>query len=257
MYELDAPLSPTDVGGVGGAMDDSSKEAIAEMEQALQQYRDMISADETDTAAYGDTGYFHDGGPQYYYQRDDGYEGDLHASLGALLLADGDAVLAAVHLMEAVRLYEFAGDVDGQNMASVKFNLSALYLQNGEYRESARLHGEALDLFRQFHGEGADLLGAMGQLGLDEITEMLQRQQQQQQQQQQQEQQKGSPLTNENTHDKYDDLGKDDTTTEATEPAKGLKAQGANTVQFASGRTNMLIDVDGYLQQNNTRRDEL
>ena len=262
-YNLDPPPSTTTGGSnTKSSTGNSNADAITALEQALQEYDEMFRGD-----GYADTdettgGYFDEDQQQEYYsyyERDNGYEADLHASIGALLLdrsddGPGDTIGAVTHLLEAERLYRLTGESDNVNMASVKFTLAALHLQNGEYRESGRLHGEALAIFRKVQGDGEDLMdGATttSGLGLEEITAMLlQIQQKQQPNSQQQKQQPAA------------DARRQDTVTESSQsypeeeqPHKGV---GAKTVQIQSGPASMWIDIEGFLSQNDTTlKDEL
>ena len=262
-YNLDPPLSMATSGSSTRSSTSSNADAIATMEQALQEYDEMFRGD-------GYAEYFdEDQQEEYYYERDTGYEADLHASIGALLLdSPGDSIGAATHLLEAERLYRLTGESDNVNMASVKFSLATLHLLNGEYRESGRLHGEALVIFRQFQDNdenpkdgGASSSG----LGLEEITAMLQKVQQKEQRQPNNQQQK-QPAADANQQDDVDCRERHRTTTD-TESSQSSPEQekephnkdgGAKTVQVKSGPASLWIDIDGYLHQNDTTpRDEL
>jgi tetratricopeptide (TPR) repeat protein len=136
-------------GGGGGGGDDG---LIEEYELALEAYRDSVA--EQAGAPYEGAD---DEELQYDPALQDGYEGDLHMSLGSLYLSQGDTYAAASHLQQAVQLYERsdeAGDVS--NAADVKLTLSELHFTNGDYRAAVQLHEQALDLYRRAHGDGVN-----------------------------------------------------------------------------------------------------
>jgi len=225
---------------------------VEAFEQALQQYREMFS---TEDATYDEDGYFDEATGETYYEKDDGYEADLHASIGAMLMARGfdDHILAATHLLEAVRLYDLAGEPDGQNMASAKFNLAALHLRNRDYRESARVYGEALDLFRKLNGDNVDPMGGGfgfgGVLGLEELTKQLL-------------QQRGAEAAEDSTVSDSGDNREPDADGETPQRpiASASEPVDANdNIEKASSSSGpaMLIDLTGFLHQNDTLKDEL
>jgi len=213
-YNLESPA----VGGLE-FFQSGDENPVEAFEMALQQYKEIFS---DEGAIYDEEGYFDEATGETYYEKDDGYEADLHASIGALYMGGDDHILAVSHLLEAIRLYDLAGEPDGQNMASAKFNLAALRLRNGEYRESARLHGEALDIFHRIIGDGEGAAG--GGLGLDEIHNLLQKRRKEQQQQ----------------TDAFET-----TPTRPDPKAKNSRGQA------------MLIDIDNFLHQNDSLKEEL
>jgi hypothetical protein len=147
-YNLDPPVDPL----TAADLDGNTAAMLTEHEKNLEEYLKMFDGD---TGAMLDGGYDEDTGEEYDYEKDDGYEGDLHLSLGSLYMALGgdNSALAASHLEQAVRLYELSGEREGDNTATAKFNLAILHLRSGDYRASARWHGEALDGFLAVTGE--------------------------------------------------------------------------------------------------------
>jgi tetratricopeptide (TPR) repeat protein len=96
-------------------------------------------------------------------KQDDGYEGDLHSSLGSMYMYKHDFVAALSHLKQAVRLYELAGDHHSIVMANTKYSLSTLNFRIGEYSTSASEYEEALDLFKQSYGDGTNPFSILAQ----------------------------------------------------------------------------------------------
>lgn len=218
-YNLDPPPSAaTDPMFV----DESSDALLKEYELLLQEYNDIFANDGYDQGAYfdGTTG-------GLYYERDDGYEGGLHMSLGVLysMSRGGDEendVLAASHLEQAIRLYEMSGE-EGQNMASVKFNLANLRLRSGDYRESAKLYKEALDIFQTI----GTLNPLLGSFGMDSINILLQQQ-------------------------------TEDAERASAKPAQSAKETKSSAEKFEKdSNSEILIDIESFLKQNSSLKDEL
>ena len=129
---------------------EAGDETIAAYEQALQDYRDYTN-DPSNTEAPLDVG-----GEQLIYQKDDGYEGDLYATLGSLYLMAGDYVTAESNLLQAIQLYSMAGEEPDRTTADAKFNLAAIYVHKGQFMESAQSRKEALDIYLDVVGEGVN-----------------------------------------------------------------------------------------------------
>jgi tetratricopeptide (TPR) repeat protein len=91
-----------------------------------------------------------------YYQRDDGYEGDLHLSIGTLYLDRNDFVSAASHLDQAIQLYELSGETEERNTADAKYNLAILHFRNADFLASDAAYNSALDTYRKVVGDGMD-----------------------------------------------------------------------------------------------------
>jgi tetratricopeptide (TPR) repeat protein len=104
---------------------------------------------------------------------DETYEGDLHATLGTLRMARGDVELAMGHYDQAVRLYRssafLSGDEEDRSVADVHFNWATALFRAGQYKQSAVLHGQALEGYRKVVGEGKNPLteGLLGDDGED------------------------------------------------------------------------------------------
>lgn len=91
------------------------------------------------------------------YEPDNLYEADLHATIGAIQLSNGQAELAMTSFVKAIDLYE-SHKGEERAIADVKLNMGMALFRLREFDESARLHGEALELFREFVGEGKNPL---------------------------------------------------------------------------------------------------
>lgn len=90
--------------------------------------------------------------------KDNGYEGDLHASLGSLYMSKNDSVNAIIHLKQAKLLYTLSGEHSEITMANVKLNLATLYLNLGDYLLSTQEYQEALDIYQSKYGDGINPL---------------------------------------------------------------------------------------------------
>jgi tetratricopeptide (TPR) repeat protein len=121
---------------------------VAQLQNALEEYMNL---DADDMSIYGEEAEFF--GDDGYSIKDPGYEGDLHTNLGSLYLAQGDMVLAASHLQQAVRKYELLGEANTHNMATAKYNLAMLYFKSSEFSKSAVFQAEAIDIFRAVGAE--------------------------------------------------------------------------------------------------------
>lgn len=238
-YRLDPPADPP-MDAAADLMEGDTAEMVAEYERILLEYLEMFA---DDTAAAAMDGFLDETTGETYYEKDDGYEGDLHMSIGSLYMARSDnseSIQAASHLEQAVRLYELSGEVQSQNMATVKFNLSILHLRNGDYPMSARLHGEALDIFRAVIGDGVNPMA----MGDEELNSLLLMQQEQE--------------------ESYFQATRTSKTTTTTSPqTKGSKAPSVQATKTAGGGgggggpPTILVDVQRFLSQNDSLREEL
>jgi hypothetical protein len=92
----------------------------------------------------------------YYYDTDDGYEADLHVSIGTLYMelhttpssSSSTISQATNHFEQAVRLYQASGEVHSTNMALAKYNLFLLHLRDGDYRTASLRYNDAVDALR-------------------------------------------------------------------------------------------------------------
>lgn len=95
-------------------------------------------------------------GGEYMYEKDDGYEGDLLASLGTMYLSIGDP-RAILHLEQAKDKYSSSrDDKNSPAMADLLMNLSMAYYRNYQFQDSQRVHGQALDIYRRLYGDGVN-----------------------------------------------------------------------------------------------------
>jgi tetratricopeptide (TPR) repeat protein len=163
--------------------------ALEEHLQLLREYRSMVNGNNNNGGQqkkWNNQKLYPKGNDdyedQYYYERDDGYEGDMMANIGALYMAKGQTEAAISYMEQAVTRYE--SESDGQAMADLKLNLAMAYYRARRFADSQRLHLEALSAFQKLYGDGANPFVQI----LDRYEEMLQQQQGGQQQQQQQKQ---------------------------------------------------------------------
>jgi tetratricopeptide (TPR) repeat protein len=172
-------ITPPSSLSLGSEQVDDDAEMLAQYQQKLQEYKNTFGEHSMDGGAGGgrlfgdEDGYFQsarrssttgsssnseDG--NYELVKNHGYEGDLHATLGALYLStnDDDIVAASSHLIQAIRLYELSGDTTDTPMADVKLNMALLYLRLGEFISSADAYDDALDIYQQIYGDGINPL---------------------------------------------------------------------------------------------------
>jgi tetratricopeptide (TPR) repeat protein len=113
-------------------------------------------------------GLLNDDGYDYYYQRDDEYEGDLHVTLGALYLSNDDLEKAMVYFENAISLYQI-NDSHSRRMADAKTNMAMALFRARQFQESIRVHTEALELYRALYGDGVNPLTQ----GLEDYEDLL------------------------------------------------------------------------------------
>lgn len=257
-YRLDPPA---DDSSFADEFEGETSELMAEYEEILEEYQEMFAADGRSAME----GFFDEMSGETYYEKDDGYEGDLHMSLGALYMSRSDnseSIQAASHLEQAIRLYELSGEAQSQNMASAKFDLSILHLRNGEYRMSARRHGEALDIFRTVMGDDDGSVGG----SVEELNSFLpQRELPQQIQPQQQDSSSSSSKAGSATGPAASRQRQRSTTNKGTAMDRDhasrqnrLSMVEANKIDATGkGGPTIVVDVHRFLSQNDSYKDEL
>lgn len=134
--------------------------------QQLEEYRRMVAAGEHGTGSIPrimkrDTIYepkVEDdfGGDLYYYERDDGYEGDLLSAIGAVHLSNGDVDRAIQFLQQALSLYNSDPIQNKRTMADAKINLAMAHFQGHRFDDSKKIHFEALDAYQELYGDGVN-----------------------------------------------------------------------------------------------------
>lgn len=149
-------IVPRDVDSIDKNM--GLEETIKIYEDALEQYSDLLSGNFDLSEFPEDIQIIEDEFGQPIFQADEGYEGDLHAALGATYMSVGDALQASSHLIQAIELYERSGEGEEQTMATAKLNLSMAHFRNSFFMESAKLYNEAVEIFRVTVGEGENPL---------------------------------------------------------------------------------------------------
>eukprot|EP00977_Amphora_coffeiformis_P005203 scaffold1115_cov165-Amphora_coffeaeformis.AAC.3 len=157
-----APPQPPPPDGL--ANNEEQNAMILTYEQGLEEYHAMFAdgVDSSDPVVSDTNGFYSGGdadyGSQTFYQRDDGYEGDLHNTLGALYLNSGDYDQAAMHLQQALRLYLKAGEAQDTTTATAHTQLALLYFQQGEYDASMEQHRLAVEIFKKIVTPGSNPL---------------------------------------------------------------------------------------------------
>mmetsp|Transcript_57351 Transcript_57351/g.139910 ORF Transcript_57351/g.139910 Transcript_57351/m.139910 type:complete len:839 (-) Transcript_57351:2032-4548(-) len=134
--------------------------------QQLDEYRRMVKAGESGIGGMPrkmnrDTIYepkVEDefGSDLYYYERDDGYEGDLLSSIGAVHLSNGDVHRGVEFLEQSLLLYNKDPVLNKRTIADAKINLAMAHFQARHFDESKRIHFEALDTYQELYGDGVN-----------------------------------------------------------------------------------------------------
>jgi tetratricopeptide (TPR) repeat protein len=146
-----APLYPI--------MEDQEDAALQEYTHALKEYREMLQSPNGQPKQKKSSIYYPKGNEEdeeYYADADDGYEGDLHASIGGLYLERGEAEHGMGHLEQAVRLYQTKGEGTERPTADVKLNLAIAYYRVRRFTDSQRVQFEALDIYRELYKDGVN-----------------------------------------------------------------------------------------------------
>ena len=140
---------------------------------ALQDYRSMINGGTLNEKEVTLEGLNNDANNDYYYQRDDGYEGDLHLTLGTLYLSNDDLEKAMTYFENAISLYQTSSDdANSHRMADAKTNLAMAFFRARQFQESIRLHTEALELYQTLYGDGVNPLTQEFEDDYDELLGM-------------------------------------------------------------------------------------
>ena len=151
----------TEAGGVD--------EALQSHLDALENYHAMVEGGTGRGSGRGSNSLFDGtsigGDSSYIYQRDYGYEGDLHSTLGALYLSRDEAKRARGHLENAIALYEsedksrmHGGKSNARSLADVKFNLAMALYRLRHFSVSTKIQFEALDMYQDLYGPGLNPL---------------------------------------------------------------------------------------------------
>jgi tetratricopeptide (TPR) repeat protein len=241
-----------------GMMDEGATDSLlAEYEMVLSEYLESLTDHNQAFAAAGDLGEYFDelvGGMPH--GRVNAYEADLHLSIGALYLSrsssgSGDnSIQSASHLEQALRLYELSGESHTENMATTKYNLSICHLRNGDYQQSAVFYAEALDIFQTFTAEEASdsTLGASNvKQSLHSLLSSTQ----------QRKPQSRTPPTSANAKSQS---SSDKRATSSSTSTKPSLVQAVSIDEENAGRPKrpaILVDMQQFLQQNDSSKDEL
>jgi tetratricopeptide (TPR) repeat protein len=114
----------------------------------------------------------------FYYERNDRYEAELHGNLGSLYLSRGEVERSRGHLEAALGLCGESSDGDAKEhtpsdvcsdrqVAEVKLNLAAALFHLRLFSNSIQRHFEALDIYYSLYGPGVNpILQAMEEYGL-------------------------------------------------------------------------------------------
>jgi tetratricopeptide (TPR) repeat protein len=243
-----------------GMMDEGATDSLlAEYEMVLSEYLESLADHNQAFASAGDLGeYFDELGGGMPHGKDNAYEADLHLSLGALYLSrsssgSGDnSIQSASHLEQALRLYELSGESHTENMATTKYNLSIYHLRNGDYQQSALFYAESLDIFQTFVADevgdptlGAAAAAANVKLSLHSLLSSTQ---------QRKPQSRTPPTTNDNAKSQ---LSSDKQATSSTKPSLVQAVSINDEHDGRQKRPAILVDMQQFLQQNDSSKDEL
>jgi tetratricopeptide (TPR) repeat protein len=242
-----------------GMMDEGATDSLlAEYEMVLSEYLESLADHNQAFASAGDLGeYFDELGGGMPHGKDNAYEADLHLSLGALYLSrsssgSGDnSIQSASHLEQALRLYELSGESHTENMATTKYNLSIYHLRNGDYQQSALFYAESLDIFQTFATDeaGDSTLGAAAanvKLSLHSLLSSTQ---------QRKPQSRTPPPTA--TDNAKSQLSSDKRATSSTKPSLVQAVSINDEHDGRQKRPAILVDMQQFLQQNDSSKDEL
>jgi tetratricopeptide (TPR) repeat protein len=114
------------------------------------------------------------GAGDFYYQRNDRYEAELHGNLGSLYLSRGELERSRGHLEAALGLCGESSDdaapsdvCSDRQVAEVKLNLAAALFHLRLFSQSIQRHSEALDIYFSMYGPGVNpILQAMEEYAL-------------------------------------------------------------------------------------------
>jgi tetratricopeptide (TPR) repeat protein len=242
-----------------GMMDGGSTESLlAEYEIVLSEYLESLADDNQAFASAGDLGeYFDELGGGMPHGKDSAYEADLHLSIGALYLSrsshgSGDSsIQSASHLEQALRLYELSGESQTENMATTKYNLSIYHLRNGDYQQSATFYAEALDIFQTFAtDEASDFnFGAAANVkqSLHSLLSPTQHRKPQSR----------TPPTIDNAKSQSSSDKRASSSSTSTKPSLVQAISIDDEHDGRQKRPVILVDMQQFLQQNDSSKDEL
>jgi tetratricopeptide (TPR) repeat protein len=139
---------------------DGGSEALQQHKDALDEYHRMVEggsggAGTKEANIYKGT---MNDEQEFYYQRDDAYEGDLYSALGAIYLSEEEPVRAIAHFEKAISLYKNVGEENDPTMADVKINLAVVLFRVRRFQDSIDSHFDALDIYRNLYGDGVNPL---------------------------------------------------------------------------------------------------
>ena len=158
-------------------------ESIQQYEDALEEYQELF-ANEADYNHMGH-GAREMGNDGLHYQRDDGYEADLHNALATLYMTNGDFTMAQIHLEQAVQLYSISGERQENYFADVLLNQATLAFRQGHFEKSAESYKEAVAMYEKHHAnEGTNLMMEMGSFDMNSYKSLLEQAKKDSQQQQ-------------------------------------------------------------------------
>jgi hypothetical protein len=252
MYQLD----PSVYRMIDSSSTVTIKEMLADYVHTLEEYHALFP-DDTQNAfplPIDDMLVDESTGSEYYFEKDDSYEADLHVAIGTLYAelatstTTGERSItdATSHFQQAIRLYEMSGERQSANMALAKYNLSILHFQNGDFRMASNRYSDALDIFRSIQDINGD------GLHVDDMELLASRLAQQQ-----------KNLQFSGHHHQPHRTSKSQTTrttkvtvARKTNEATSVKQQGAIT-NWKEGASSILLDVHRFLHQNDSQQDEL
>jgi tetratricopeptide (TPR) repeat protein len=236
-----------------GMMDEGATDSLLdEYEMVLSEYLESLADHNQAFASAGDLGeYFDELGGGMPHGKDNAYEADLHLSIGALYLSrsSGDNnIQSASHLEQALRLYELSGESHTENMATTKYNLSIYHLRNGDYRQSAVFYAEALDIFQTFVTDGAsDFAAANVKQSLHSLLSSTQ----------QRKPQSRTPPAADNAKSQSSSDKRATSSPASTKPSLVQAISIDDEYDGRQKRPAILVDMQQFLQQNDSSKDEL
>lgn len=130
---------------------------LEKYERALEEYGALVMG-ATDIMVPEEVSVLDEESGEVVFERNEAYEADLHANMGALSLAADDIVQARSHLTQAIQLYEMSGERHEEPMAYAKYVYAQVLFRSADFQESAKFHDEALDTYHEALGDDSSPL---------------------------------------------------------------------------------------------------
>jgi tetratricopeptide (TPR) repeat protein len=121
-------------------------------EQLLDDYK-LMTSDVSDAGIQDEFAEYDEDG-NVIFMKNDAFQSQLHASLGALYMLSGDMYQASSHLTQALFFFRKSGEEEDAVLADVLYNTASLKFAGGEFKESASFYEQAVQIFRRVTVDG-------------------------------------------------------------------------------------------------------